>query len=59
MGRTKPANPDRKLRPCMKCRKPFESEHIGNRICPTCKDNVEFSGVRNSSYWLNETGVRK
>jgi len=25
-------------RPCMKCREPFESEWIGNRLCEKCLD---------------------
>jgi hypothetical protein len=33
-------------RPCMKCREPFESEWIGNRLCEKCKrpDVMELNG---------------
>jgi hypothetical protein len=29
-------------RPCMKCREPFESEWIGNRLCEKCR---EYGGI--------------
>lgn len=36
--------PDRpgvpKLRKCLKCDEPFRSEHIGERICPKCKEKT-------------------
>lgn len=31
----------RKKRTCLKCRKPFQSLHAGNRICPRCKPLVD------------------
>lgn len=27
-------------RTCLRCRKKFQSEGIGNRICPTCKNSI-------------------
>jgi len=30
-------------RTCLCCRKPFASEHVGNRICFSCKQRVEFT----------------
>ena len=28
---------ERKKRSCLMCAKNFESEHFGQRVCPTCK----------------------
>lgn len=34
--------PERKKIPCLKCRKPFNSQHPTNRICPWCKNKPSF-----------------
>ena len=31
---------EQKKRPCLMCSKPFESEHFGQRVCPTCKSTA-------------------
>jgi len=35
----------RKLRKCLGCGKEFMSEHIGERICPKCKDSKDRRGT--------------
>jgi hypothetical protein len=39
----KPAPPRihrKKVRTCLKCREPFDSEWSGERVCKTCKTNI-------------------
>ena len=33
------------LRPCLHCRRPFASEHAGNRICGQCHDEFRKTGT--------------
>jgi hypothetical protein len=40
LGRRPPARKVKKRRPCMSCRKPFDSEGNHNRICPSCKTSA-------------------
>lgn len=40
----KPLDPDI-ARECLKCRKPFNSEGIHNRLCTTCKSNHNYSMI--------------
>lgn len=30
------------LRRCMTCERTFGSQHVGNRICPACKESPEY-----------------
>ena len=36
-----------KMRPCLKCRKPFESSWAGERICQPCKSSQIWRGGTN------------
>ena len=31
-----------KMRPCLKCREPFESEWSGERVCKRCKSGIRW-----------------
>ena len=43
-GRQRPA-PARAQRPCLHCGGRFDSEHPGNRICPTCLVDGPFTSA--------------
>lgn len=42
---------EKKMRECLKCRKPFLSTHSGNRLCWTCNDE-------NKSVWRREIAAK-
>lgn len=45
----------RDVRPCLCCRKDFQSAHAGNRLCPTCSIRSRDSGlpqsIQQASVW--------
>gem|GEM_PF-1030823 len=50
----------RKVRKCLRCKKPFESEWIGERICKRCKNSGVWkqgltTSVRNTRDWRRTT----
>jgi len=44
-GHARKRNPKQKVRTCILCRSPFDSQHAGNRICSSCKKSNEFNCV--------------
>lgn len=46
----KPKSSEMPMRPCMKCRKPFESEWIGNRLCQLCKGYTGIEIISDNAY---------